>query len=115
MKKQAGRLLSRKKGPRKALLRSVARALATHGKIQTTEAKAKEVAPIFEHLIEEAKNDNLQARRNLLRYFDAPLVRKMVLEIGPRYRGRQGGYTRITKLGARKSDDAKMAIIELVA
>lgn len=114
MKRQAGRILSRKKGPRKALLHSVARALAKHEKIQTTVAKAKEIAPLFERLITKAKHDNLQTRRELLRYFDAPLVKKMLLEIGPRYRGRQGGYTRITKIAARESDDAKMAIIELI-
>lgn len=114
MKEQAGRIFSRKRGPRKALLLSVTRALAKHEKIQTTMAKAKEIAPLFEHLVTMAKSDNLQTRRELLRYLDAPLVRKMLTEIGPRYRSRHGGYTRITKIGARQSDDAKMACIELV-
>lgn len=113
-KRTTGRILSRKKGVRKALLRSVARALAQKEKIQTTEAKAKEISPLFERLITKAKQDNLHARRELLRYFDTPLVKKMVEEIGPRYRDRNGGYTRITKTGPRKSDGAKMAIIELV-
>jgi len=114
MKRQAGRILSRKKGVRKALLLSIARALAQKEKIQTTLAKAQEISPLFERLITKAKQDTLATRRELLRYFDTPLVKKMVEDIGPRYRGRQGGYTRITKIAARKTDAAKMAIIELV-
>lgn len=114
MKRQAGRILSRKKGVRRALLHSIARALAQKEKIQTTAAKAREISPLFERLITKAKHDNLAARRELLQYFDTALVKKMVEEIGPRYRGRQGGYTRITKIAARKGDGAKMAIVELV-
>jgi len=114
MKRQAGRIFSREKGVRKALLLSIARALAQHEKIQTTHARAKEISPLFERLITKAKQDNLATRRELLRYFDAALVKKMVEEIGPRYRDRQGGYTRITKIGARKTDGSKTAIIELV-
>ena len=114
MKRQAGRILSRKKGVRKALLISIARALAQKGKIQTTAAKAREISPLFERLITKAKQDTLATRRELLRYFDTTLVRKMVEEIGPRYRDRQGGYTRITKIAVRKSDGSKMAIIELI-
>jgi large subunit ribosomal protein L17 len=114
MKRQAGRILSRKKGVRKALLFSIARALAQKEKIQTTAAKAREISPLFERLITKAKQDTLATRRELLRYFDPTLVKKMVEEIGPRYRGRQGGYTRITKIATRKTDGSKMAIIELV-
>lgn len=114
MKRQAGRIFSRKKGIRKALLRSMARALAHKEKITTSEAKAKEIAPLFERLITKAKQDTLATRRELLRYLDTSLVKKMVEEIAPRYRGRQGGYTRVTKIAARKTDGAKMAIIELL-
>ena len=114
MKRQAGRILSRKRGVRKALLLSVARALAQKEKIQITLAKAKEIAPLFERLITKAKQDTLAARRQLVRYFDTSRLKKMVEEIGPRYRGRQGGYTRITKIAPRKTDSSKMAIIELV-
>ena len=113
-KRKIGRTLSRKRGVRKALLLSVARALAQKEKIQTTEAKAKEVSPLMDRLITRAKLDTLHTRRELLRYFDAKLVKKMVEEIGPRYRDRQGGYTRVVKTGLRKSDGAKMAIVELV-
>lgn len=114
MKRQAGRLFSRKKGVRKALLLSIARALAQKEKIQTSEAKAREIAPLFERLITKAKQNTLAGRRELLRYFDTTLTKKMMEELGPRYRARQGGYTRITKIAARKTDGARMAIIELV-
>lgn len=99
---------------RKALLVSVARALAQKEKIQTTEAKAKEISPLMERLITKAKLNTLHTRRELLRYFDPKLAKKMVEEIAPRYRDRQGGYTRVIKTVPRKSDGAKMAIIELV-
>jgi len=113
-KRKIGRIFSRKRGVRKALLLSVARALAQKEKIQTTEAKAKEVSSLMDRFITRAKLDTLHTRRELLRYFDAKLVKKMVEEIGPRYRDRQGGYTRVVKTGLRKSDGAKMAIVELV-
>ncbi len=113
-KRKAGRILSRKKGVRKALLVSVVRALTQREKIQTTEAKAKEVSPLVERLISKARRNDLRARRELLRYLSAPLAKKMLEEIAPRYRERQGGYTRIIKVAPRKSDGAKMAIIELV-
>ncbi|MBI2098339.1 MAG: 50S ribosomal protein L17 [Candidatus Wildermuthbacteria bacterium] len=113
-KRKAGRILSRKKSVRNALLISVMRALAQKEKVQLTEAKAKEIAPLMEHLVTKAKSDNLHARRELLRYFPASLVKKMLEEIGPRYRERQGGYTRVIKTIPRKSDGAKMAIVEFV-
>ena len=99
---------------RNALLISVMRALAQKEKVQLTEAKAKEVAPLMERLITKAKSDSLHSRRELLRYFSASLVKKMLEEIGPRYRERQGGYTRVIKTIPRKSDGAKMAIVEFV-
>ena len=113
-KRKAGRILSRKKNVRKALLISVMRALAQKEKVQITQAKAKEIAPLMEHLITKAKYDTLHTRRELLRYFPSSLVKKMMEEIGPRYRERQGGYTRIIKTTPRKSDGAKMAIVEFV-
>jgi large subunit ribosomal protein L17 len=113
-KRKQGRSFSRKQGPRKALLISVARSLAVKEKIQTTEAKAKEVSPFFEKLITRSKQDTLASRRGLMRYFEPSIVKKMMEEIGPRYKNRPGGYTRIIKLAPRKSDGARMAIIELV-
>jgi len=113
-KLKKGRKLSRKRKQRKALLRSLARALFLKEKIKTTEAKAKEVRPFAEKLITKAKKGDLSSRRILLRYFSKDLVKKLVDEIGPRYKERKGGYTRIIKLGPRQSDGARMAIIELV-
>lgn len=109
-----GRKLSRKRDQRKALLKSLATALFLKEKIKTTEAKAKEIAPIVEKFITKAKKGDLNSGRHLARFFVPKVVKKLVDEIAPRYKDRPGGYTRIIKLGPRKSDGAKMAIIELV-
>jgi large subunit ribosomal protein L17 len=115
MKKlKQGRKLSRKRNQRKSLLKALAGALFLNQKIKTTEAKAKEVSPFAEKCITRARKGDLSSRRILARYFTKTLVKKLVDEIGPRYKKRKGGYTRIIKLGPRKSDGAKMAIIELV-
>ncbi|GAG37057.1 unnamed protein product, partial [marine sediment metagenome] len=109
-----GRKLSREKDQRKALLKSLARAIFIHKKIKTTEAKAKEVSMFAEKCITRAKKGDLSSRRILVKYFSKDLVKKLMDEIAPKYKDRKGGYTRIIKLGPRKSDGAKMAIIELV-
>jgi len=115
MKKlKQGRKLSRKKDQRKALLKSLARALFVHGKIKTTQAKAKEGSKFAEKCITRAKKGDLSSRRILAKYFSPTLVKKLVDEIGPKYKSRKGGYTRIIKMGPRKSDGAKIVIIELV-
>jgi len=113
-KRKKGRKLSRKRDQRKALLRIIASALLLKGKIRTTEAKAKEVSSFVEKQITRAKNDKLQSRRILLRTFSPKIVKKLFSEIAPNYKERKGGFTRIIKLGPRKSNGAKMAIIELV-
>ena len=113
-KLKQGRKLSRKNDQRKALLKSLAGAIFLHEKIKTTEAKAKEVSRFAEKCITRAKKGDLSSRRILAKYFSRDLVKKLVDEIGPKYKGRNGGYTRIIKLGPRKSDGAKIAIIELV-
>ena len=113
-KLKKGRKFSRKKDQRKALLKSLASALILNGKIKTTEAKAKELLLFVEKYINLAKNKDLATRRFLLKFFSVKVVKKLADEIGPRYKGRKGGYTRIIKLGPRKSNGAKMAIIELV-
>ena len=112
-KRKKGRKLSRKKDQRKALLRSLARSLILKEKIKTTEAKAKELAPFVEKHISRSRTDNLQSRRVLARFFSKEIVKKLIVDIAPKYKERKGGYTRIIKLGPRKSDGAKMAIIEL--
>lgn len=113
-KLKKGRKLSRKRNQRKALLRTLARALFLREKIKTTEAKAKELRSFAEKMVTRAKKGDLNSLRILAKYFSKDLVKKLVVEIGPRYKERKGGYTRIIKLGPRKDDGAKMAIIELV-
>ena len=108
------RKLSRKRDQRKALLKSLATALILKEKIKTTEAKAKEVSPFVEKFITKAKKGDLSSKRFISSFFAPAVVKKLADEIGPRYKERQGGYTRIIKLGQRKLDGAKMAIIELV-
>ena len=113
-KRKGGRKLSRKTDQRKSLLKSVAREFFLKEKIKTTEAKAKEARGFIEKKISRAKIGDLNCRRRLSKDFSPPIVKKLVEEIAPRYKERKGGYTRIIKLGPRKSDGARMAIIELV-
>jgi len=109
-----GRKLSRKRNQRKALLKTLARALFLREKIKTTEAKAKELRSFTEKMVTRAKKGDLNSLRILAKYFSKDLVKKLVAEIGLRYKERKGGYTRIIKLGQRKDDGARMAVIELV-
>jgi large subunit ribosomal protein L17 len=111
------------KGPRmggspaheRLMLANLATALFEHGRITTTESKAKRLRPYAEHLITFGKRGDLHARRQVLkRLNDKTVVHTLFEEIGPRYANRPGGYTRIVKLGPRKGDNAPMAIIELV-
>lgn len=113
-KRKKGRKFSREKDQRNALKKSLARSLFIHEKIKTTEAKAKELSSFAEKLITRARKGDLASRRILLKYFSDSLSKKLIEELGPRYKDRAGGYTRIIKLGPRKSDGAKMAFIELV-
>lgn len=83
-------------------------------RVKTTEAKAKELRPYLEKMITRAKKGGLVSRRFLARFFSKEVVKKLIEEIAPRYKERPGGYTRIIKLGPRRPDGAKMAIIELV-
>ena len=97
------------------MLANLATALFEHGKITTTEAKAKRLRPLAERLITFAKRGDLHARRRVMTVVrDKSVVHELFAEIGPRYENRQGGYTRITKVGPRKGDNAPMAVIELV-
>jgi len=113
-KKKTGRIFSRVASQRKALMCGLARELFLKQRIQTTEAKAKELRPFAEKCLTKAKKGDLAARRHLVRFLAKNVVKKLVDEIAPKYKSRKGGYTRIIKLGPRKSDGAKMAIIELV-
>jgi large subunit ribosomal protein L17 len=113
-KRKRGRKLSRKRDQRKALLRSLAQNLILKEKIKTTTAKAKELSSFIEKQITKAKVDSLQTRRILASFFSKEIVKKLITEIAPRYKERKGGYTRIIKTGPRKSNGAKMVIIELI-
>jgi len=112
-KRKRGYILSRKSGQRKALIKSLMSALFLHEKIKTTEAKAKAVAPFADKCITRAKDGKIHSRRLLAGVFSPNIVKKLMDDIAPRYKERRGGYT-IIKLGPRKSDGAKMAVIELV-
>jgi len=109
-----GRKFSMKIGPRNALLRVLVNNFFAHEKIKTTEAKAKELRSIAEKMITRAKNSSLANRRVLMQNLTPKNTKKVIDEIAPRYKERNGGYTKIIKLGPRNSDGAKMSIIELV-
>ncbi len=113
-KRKKGRKLNRKKDQRKALMISLGVSLILKEKIRTTEAKAKEVKGFIEKQITRAKIGSLHSRRLLAGFFPSKIVKKLFDEIAPRYKERRGGYTRIIKLGQRKINGAKMAIIELI-
>ena len=113
-KRNKGRILSRPKSQRKALLRTLATSLFLHEKIQTTQAKAKELRIVAEKMITRAKDNTISNRRILAKEVSPATVKKLMEEIAPKYATRQGGYTRMIKMGPRKSDGANMSIIELV-
>ena len=111
----SGRKLGRNPSHRKALFRNMAKALLTHGSIHTTEAKAKELRGVVEPLITLSRRNDVHARRQAYRVLGShQLVQKLFDEIGPRFAGIPGGYTRVIKLALRRpGDSAPMARIEL--
>ena len=111
-----GRKLSRKHGPRMALYKNLTVSVLRYERIQTTEAKAKAVKPELERLITLAKKGDGHSRRLAMARLgqDKFVVYKLFEEIAPRYAEREGGYTRILKLGPRKSDSTEMVFLELV-
>jgi large subunit ribosomal protein L17 len=110
-----GKKLSRETGQRRALLRSAVTSLVLHETINTTEAKAKEIAPQFERLVTKAKKGDLASQRSLQAFLltDAA-VRKMMVELAPAFKDRNGGYTRVVKTGSRRGDNAPLAAVSLV-
>lgn len=117
------RKLGRTSAARKALFRSLVTDLVLYERIETTEAKAKELRSIADKLITLAKRGDLSARRQVASYVrresledqeGQDAIQKLFSEIGPRYADRNGGYTRILKVGPRRGDAAPMALIELV-
>ena len=113
-KRNKGNILKRPKNQRIALLKALATALFLNGKIKTTEPKAKELRSVAEKMITRARTTKMSDRRVLGQTLSPVVLKKLMDEIAPKYVGRQGGYTRITKMGPRKSDGANMVIIELV-
>jgi len=113
--RKAGRHLNRTSAHRRAMFRNMAASLFRHERIRTTLPKAKELRRVAEPLITLAKEDTVARRRlAFARLRDKEAVRKLFEELGPRYRERPGGYTRILKMGFRPSDAAPMALVELV-
>ncbi|SEH11925.1 50S ribosomal protein L17 [Thermoleophilum album] len=114
-RKQRGKL-SRDAAHRRALVMNLCREVIEHGRIRTTEAKAKAAKPELERLITLAKRGDMHARRQAMARLgqDKFLVYKLFEEVAPRYREREGGYTRILKLGPRPSDAAEIVLLELV-
>ena len=107
--------LDRKAAPRRALLINLAESLVLYEKITTTKAKARAARSLVERLITKAKPNTLAARRELThRLHTSNCVKKLMAELGPRYKDRRGGYTRVTLLKNRKGDGAEAAVVELV-
>lgn len=111
-----GRKLSRKAGPRKALLRGLASQVILHEEITTTLEKAKEIRPIVEKLITKAKKGTMTDQRTAGKFLsnNDKALDKLFRELGPLYKERAGGYLRILRLGARKGDSAEMARVSLL-
>src|SRR5688572_31462050 len=110
-----GRKLSRNTSHRRALLRNLVTSFLEHGRLMTTLPKAKEIRPLAEKMITLGKRDSLHARRQVQAYLLRGAIAKRVFEtIAPKFADRNGGYSRIIKLGNRKGDGADLAIIELL-
>lgn len=112
---KAGKKLGRDSAHRRALYANLASALITHGRIETTEAKAKVVRPYAEKMITLGKRGDLHARRlAMAKLRSNDVVHRLFAEVAPRFAERNGGYTRIVKLGPRQGDAADMAYLELI-
>jgi len=112
---RAGKKLGRDSAQRRALYAGLAGQLIEHGRIRTTEAKAKAVKPIAEQMITLGRRGDLHARRQALAFLRSQdVVHKLFSDVGPRFADRPGGYSRIVKLGPRPGDSAQMVYLELV-
>jgi len=112
---RTGKKLGRDASHRKALYANLTSALIEHGRIKTTEAKAKAVKPVAEQMITLGRRGDLHARRQALAFLRSnDVVHKLFADVGPRFVDRPGGYSRIVKLGARPGDAAEMVYLELV-
>lgn len=113
-KRKKIRKFSRTTDQRKAFLKALSVALITKEKIKTTEARAKETSSFLSKFVTKAKKADLASVRSISEIFPRRTTKKLIEKIAPMYKNRKGGYFRVTKLGRRKSDGAKMAIIEFV-
>ena len=112
---QKNRKLGRTSDQRRAMLRAMVTYLLENGQIKTTVTRAKEVAPVAEKMITLAKQNDLAAYRQALGFITKEdVAKKLFQELGPKYAGRNGGYTRVVRIGPRRGDAAEMAIIQLV-
>lgn len=112
---KAGRKLGRTSSHRRAMFRNMLTSLFEHGKIETTDAKAKELRKIAEKIVTLGKKGDLHSRRQVLRVIsDKKIAKNLFDQIAPRYQSRNGGYTRIFKVGRRHGDNAPLSIIELI-
>jgi len=112
---KSGRKLGRDASHRKALYANLTAALIEHGRIKTTVAKAKEVRPVAEQMITLGRRGGVHARRQALKFLRSQdVVHKLFSEVGPRFADRDGGYSRIVRIGPRLGDAAEMAYLELV-
>jgi large subunit ribosomal protein L17 len=115
----ANRKFGREAGQRTAMLRALMKSLIIHGRVETTEARAKEIRSRIEKLITRAKTNDVATRRIIASRLgnSESAARMLIMDIAPKFKDRNGGYTRITKLGARsaRGDAAKMAVIEFIA
>lgn len=110
-----GRKLGRTSSHKRAMLRNLATSLFRHGRITTTDAKAKELIPFVERLITRAKDPTLHNRRYVLSYIkDKKVVKGLFDTISPSFKDREGGYLRVMKKGQRKGDGAPMSVVEIV-
>jgi large subunit ribosomal protein L17 len=113
--RKSGRKLGRDAAQRRALYSNLACALIEHGRIKTTEAKAKEVRPIVEEMVTLGKRDDVAAHRHAVAFLRSKEIAHLLFsEVAPRFAERPGGYTRIVKIGPRQGDAARMVYIELV-
>ncbi|OGL72303.1 50S ribosomal protein L17 [Candidatus Uhrbacteria bacterium RIFCSPHIGHO2_12_FULL_57_11] len=113
--RKVGKKLGRTTGPREALLRNLATSVILYERVRTTKAKARAVRPLVEDLVTIGKTPGIPARRRLTAILRTEgAVRKVVEVLGPRYRDRRGGYTRVTKIGRRQGDAAEIVQIEFV-
>jgi large subunit ribosomal protein L17 len=113
-KGKKGRKFGRKRDQRNAFMSHLAAALIQHGKIETTEARAKALRPYIEKLVSKSRKGSLASHRSLLELFTPAVAKKMREDIAPRFKERPGGYTRIIKRVPRKGDAAKRALIEFI-